>query len=57
MLEAKLSGVREHIEMAKSLVEASTEVREQVVANFQDGFSRKPDWASLKRIETLIFES
>ena len=57
MLEAKLSGVREHIEMAKSLVEASTEVREQVVANFKDGFSRKPDWASLKRIETLIFES
>ena len=56
MLETKLSGVREHIEMAKSLVEAAPEVREQVVANFKDGFARKPDWASLKRIEKLIFE-
>jgi predicted Zn-dependent protease len=57
MLEIKQSGVREHIEMAKSLVEAAPEVREQVSANFKDGFTRKPDWASLKRIETLIFES
>jgi predicted Zn-dependent protease len=56
MLEVKQSGVREHIEMARSLVEAAQEVREQVVSNFQDGFSRKPDWASLKRIEKLIFE-
>lgn len=56
MLETKQSGVREHIEMAKSLVEAAPEVHEQVVANFKDGFARKPDWASLKRIEKLIFE-
>jgi predicted Zn-dependent protease len=56
MLETKTSGVREHIEMAKSLVEAAPEVHEQVVANFKDGFERKPDWASLKRIEKLIFE-
>jgi tetratricopeptide (TPR) repeat protein len=56
MLEIKQSGVREHIEMAKSLVEAAPEVHEQVVANFQDGFNRKPDWASLKRIKKLIFE-
>ncbi len=55
MLETKQSGVREHIEMAKSLVEAAPEVREQVVENFKDGFARKPDWASLKRIEKLIF--
>jgi predicted Zn-dependent protease len=56
MLETKTSGVRQHIELARSLVEAAPEVREQVTANFQDGFSRKPDWASLKRIEKLIFE-
>ncbi len=55
MLETKQSGVREHIEMAKSLVESAPEVREQVVENFKDGFNRKPDWPSLKRIETLIF--
>ncbi len=55
MLETKQSGVREHIEMAKSLVESAPEVREQVVENFKDGFTRKPDWPSLKRIETLIF--
>ena len=56
MLETKTSGVRQHIELARSLVEAAPEVREQVTANFQDGFNRKPDWASLKRIEKLIFE-
>jgi predicted Zn-dependent protease len=56
MLETKTSGVRQHIELARSLVEAAPEVRDQVTANFQDGFSRKPDWASLKRIEKLIFE-
>jgi predicted Zn-dependent protease len=57
MLETKTSGVREHIETAKSLVESAPEVREQVVANFKDGFSRKPDWQSLKRVENLIFAS
>lgn len=56
MLETKTSGVRQHIELAKSLVEAAPEVRDQVTANFQDGFARKPDWESLKRIEKLIFE-
>jgi tetratricopeptide (TPR) repeat protein len=56
MLETKTSGVRQHIELAKSLVEAAPEVREQVTANFKDGFSRKPEWASLKRVEKLIFE-
>ncbi len=56
MLEIKQSGVREHIEMAKSLVEAAPEVHDQVVTNFKDGFTRKPDWTSLKRIEKLIFE-
>ncbi len=56
MLETKQSGVREHIELAKSLVEAAPEVRDQVTINFKDGFARKPEWASLKRIEKLIFE-
>jgi hypothetical protein len=56
MLELKESGVREHIELARSLVEAAPEVRDQVTINFKDGFARKPEWASLKRIEKLIFE-
>jgi hypothetical protein len=48
--------VREHVEMAKHLVESAPEVKQQVVENFKDGFSRKPEWASLKRIEKWIFE-
>ncbi len=56
MLETRTSGVRDHIETAKSIVESAPEVREQVVANFKDGFSRKPDWQSLKRVENLIFD-
>jgi predicted Zn-dependent protease len=56
MLETKQAGVREHVEMAKHLVESAPEVKEQVVENFKDGFTRKPEWASLKRIEKWIFE-
>jgi predicted Zn-dependent protease len=56
MLETKTSGVRDHIETAKSIVESAPEVRAQVVANFKDGFGRKPDWQSLKRVENLIFD-
>ena len=45
------------INLAAAMLEIKQSgVREQVVANFADGFSRKPDWASLKRIEKLIFE-
>ena len=57
LLEAKIPGVRQHIEMAQQLVAAAPEVKEQVVENFKDGFTRKPEWAMLKRVETLVFES
>ncbi len=56
LLEAKQPGVRQHVEMAQQLVDAAPEVKEQVVGNFQDGFNRKPEWESLKRIEKWIFE-
>jgi predicted Zn-dependent protease len=56
LLEAKQPGVRQHIEMAQQLVAAAPEVKEQVIGNFKDGFSRKPEWESLKRIEKWIFE-
>jgi predicted Zn-dependent protease len=56
LLEAKQPGVRQHVEMAQQLVDAAPEVKEQVIGNFQDGFSRKPEWESLKRIEKWIFE-
>lgn len=57
LLEAKIPGVRQHIEMAQQLVSAAPEVKEQVVENFRDGFARKPEWAMLKRVETMVFEA
>ncbi len=56
LLESKQPGVRQHIEMAQQLVAAAPEVKEQVIGNFQDGFSRKPEWENLRRIEKWIFE-
>jgi predicted Zn-dependent protease len=55
MLETKQSGVREHIHMIQQLI-LTPEIQEQVTENMKDGFSRKPEWASLKRIEAWISE-
>jgi predicted Zn-dependent protease len=56
LLETKQPGVREHVEMAQQLLSTSKELYEQALENTKDGFTRKPDWASLQRIKEWIFE-
>jgi predicted Zn-dependent protease len=55
MLETKEKGVREHIEAIQQLI-LTEEIHTQIVENIQDGFSRKPEWDSLKRIQKWLFE-
>jgi len=57
MLETGQKGVRQHIDIVQSIVSAVSELRQEVQENFEDGLQRKPDWDSLKRVKSWIFES
>ncbi|MGJ3250230.1 MAG: tetratricopeptide repeat protein [Elainellaceae cyanobacterium] len=57
MLETDKKGVRSHIEMASQLVAAVPELRDEVKKNCEEGLSRKPDWESLIRVKTWLFEN
>jgi hypothetical protein len=35
---------------------AVPELREEVAQNFADGLQRKPDWKSLNRVKSWLFE-
>lgn len=54
MLETGKKGVRPHIELAQTIVNAVPELRQEVTDNFADGLSRKPEWDSLQRLQMLI---
>ncbi len=57
MLETANKGVREHVEIAEQLLMISSELRDEVEKNCKDGLSRKPNWKSLIRVQTWLFES
>lgn len=57
MLEIAQKGVREHVEVAIQLVMAVPELREEVQNNIADGLNRKPNWKSLMRVQSWIFDS
>ncbi|MBF2049446.1 MAG: tetratricopeptide repeat protein [Elainella sp. C42_A2020_010] len=57
MLETAQKGVRQHVEVAGQLVMAVPELRQEVEQNFEDGLSKKPDWKSLQRVKSWLFES
>ncbi|QYO67870.1 tetratricopeptide repeat protein [Leptolyngbya sp. 7M] len=56
MLETAQKGVRQHVEVAGQLVMAVPELRQEVEQNFEDGLSKKPDWKSLQRVKSWLFE-
>jgi len=56
MLDADQKGVRPHIELAQQIMMASEELRNEIAQNFEDGKARKPDWKSLERVQSWIFE-
>ncbi|MBE9180552.1 tetratricopeptide repeat protein [Oculatella sp. LEGE 06141] len=57
MLETAQKGVRQHVEIAEQLIMAVPELQEEVQRNFEEGLSRKPDWKSLKRVQSWLFEA
>ncbi len=56
ILETDQKGVRQHVEVAGQIVMSVAELREEVERNFEEGLSRKPEWASLIRVRNWIFE-
>lgn len=56
MLETAQKGVRQHVEVAGQVIMAVPELREEVEQNFEEGLSRKPDWKSLIRVKSWLFE-
>ncbi len=56
MLESGQKGVRPHIELVQKLM-LVPELQTEAQQNFEDGLKRKPNWASLLRVRSWVFES
>lgn len=57
LLETGKKGVRDHIEEANQVMMLSSELKEEVQKNIEEGLSRKPDWKNLQRVQKWLFES
>lgn len=57
MLETGQKGVRKHIDSAKQLMTLDSQVRQDLFESIEDGLNRKPDWESLKRVQSWLSES
>ncbi|HEY9649640.1 MAG TPA: hypothetical protein V6C95_03185, partial [Coleofasciculaceae cyanobacterium] len=56
MLETGQKGVREHIDIVKRMMALDADVRRDLSESIEDGLNRKPDWASLKRVQNWLSE-
>lgn len=54
MLETSQPGVREHIELAQTLLMVLTDLKAEIMENFEEGMRRRPNWASLERVKKWI---
>ena len=56
MLDTSQPGVREHIQLATAMLMVMTELKTEIVENFEDGLRRRPNWSSLERVKKWILE-
>lgn len=56
MLETGQAGVRQHVDLAMQLIMVDSEMRDEIKQSIEDGLNRKPEWKSLKRVKTWLFE-
>jgi tetratricopeptide (TPR) repeat protein len=57
MLETSQTGVRNHIEAAKNWLMILKDLKDEILANFEEGRRRRPDWKELERVYAWVFES
>ncbi len=56
MLETGQKGVRKHVEVAQQLMAMDSQVQRDLTESLEDGLNRKPDWESLKRVQSWLSE-
>lgn len=56
MLETSQKGIREHIEAAQNWLMVMSDLKEEIVENFEEGLRRRPNWASLEKVRNWVFE-
>lgn len=56
MLETGQKGLRQHVDFAQQLMFVNQEWQEEVKNSIDEGLSRKPDWQSLAKIKSWLFE-
>ncbi len=54
LLETNSKGVREHIEFVKRALLIVPDLEKELKASLNDGINRKPDWNSLKKIQSWL---
>jgi len=54
LLETGKPGVREHIDAAQEMIGMSSQLREEVIKNLDDGLGKKPDWKAVTRVKNWM---
>ena len=54
MLDTGEKGVREHIDLARQMMNFNAEISSDIQENIDDGFSKKPNWSSLERVKNWL---
>jgi predicted Zn-dependent protease len=56
MLETGQKGLRQHVDFAQQLIFVNPEWQEELKNSIEDGLSRKPDWQSLAKVKSWLFD-
>lgn len=56
MLETGQKGLRDHVEAASQLMLVNQEWHDEIKSSIDDGLTRKPDWKSLAKIKSWLFD-
>ena len=56
MLEDGQKGVRQHIDITQQLIIASSEWNEEIQKSIEDGLSRKPNWKSMEKVKSWLYD-
>lgn len=56
MLETGQKGLREHVDVASQLMLLNKEWYTEIQNSIEDGLTRKPDWKSLAKVKSWLFD-
>ncbi|MEO1590075.1 MAG: hypothetical protein AAFU71_02160 [Cyanobacteria bacterium J06632_22] len=55
ILDSDRKGVRQHVDIARQVLFAVEDLRDEIKQNFEEGLRRRPDWDSLIRVQNWVF--